>query len=60
MATIAQVFPRCNSFYDRPEARSLRNDADGIFGQGGGQLLLAPEKVDGAYTETFDGALGMA
>jgi len=39
--------------------RRLRNDDDGIFGQGGGQMVLAPTKVDAGYEASFDVALDL-
>ncbi|CAN5869923.1 hypothetical protein BH10CHL1_BH10CHL1_32470 [soil metagenome] len=40
--------------------RTLRNEGDSIFNQGGNQLLLAPTQADQGYTATFDIGLNLA
>ncbi len=39
--------------------RSIKNDQDGIFQQGGTQLLLSPTKTDQGYTAAFELGLQM-
>ena len=34
--------------------RTLRNDGDGIFREGGDQLMLQPAQTDQGYAATFD------
>ena len=40
--------------YNSRGERKLRNDDDGIFGQSGGQMMLAPSPVETGYAATFD------
>ena len=46
--------------YNARGQRTLRNDGDSIYRQGGSQLLLAPTKTDGGYSATFDIGLQMS
>jgi len=43
--------------YARREGRWLRNDQDGLFRDGGANLLLAPQPDSDGYAATFDVAL---
>jgi hypothetical protein len=40
--------------YTSKGQRTLRNDGDGIFREGGDQLLLQPTPTDEGYATTFD------
>jgi protocatechuate 3,4-dioxygenase beta subunit len=46
--------------YNAKGQRTLRNSGDGIFNQGGQQLLLAPAKAGEGYSATFDIGLQMS
>jgi protocatechuate 3,4-dioxygenase beta subunit len=52
-----QVFAQAP--YNSRGERSLRNDSDGIYGQSGGQTLLAVNPVDAGYAATFEVALDL-
>jgi len=45
--------------YNSRGQRSIRNGNDGIYGQSGADLLLAPEKTDTGYAAIFDVALDL-
>lgn len=45
--------------YNSRGQRSMRNGNDGIFGQSGGELMLAVDEMDGGYRTAFDVALDM-
>lgn len=45
--------------YNSRGERTLRNENDGIFRQGGDQLMLAVNKVETGYAATFDIALDL-
>ena len=46
--------------YSAKGRRTLRNSGDGIYNQGGSQLLLAPAKTAEDYSATFDIGLQMS
>ncbi|MEZ4679399.1 MAG: hypothetical protein R2932_34780 [Caldilineaceae bacterium] len=46
--------------YDSRGERRLRNANDGIYGQSGGQMMLAVDQADTGYQATFDVALDLA
>lgn len=46
--------------YNSRGERNLRNDDDGIFGQSGGQMMLAVNKSDTGYAATFAVALDLS
>jgi protocatechuate 3,4-dioxygenase beta subunit len=46
--------------YNTRGQRTLRNDGDSIYRQGGSQLLLAPAKAAEGYSATFDIGLQMS
>ena len=46
--------------YNTRGQRTLRNSGDGIYNQGGSQLLLAPAKAAEGYSATFDIGLQMS
>jgi protocatechuate 3,4-dioxygenase beta subunit len=46
--------------YNTRGQRTLKNDGDGIYRQGGSQLLLAPAKTAEGYSATFDIGLQMS
>jgi protocatechuate 3,4-dioxygenase beta subunit len=46
--------------YNARGQRTLRNDGDSIYRQGGSQLLLAPTKTAWGYSATFDIGLQMS
>ncbi|MEZ4733263.1 MAG: intradiol ring-cleavage dioxygenase [Caldilineaceae bacterium] len=46
--------------YNSRGARTLRNENDGIFRQGGNQLLLTVDQVDTGYAATFAVALDLS
>jgi protocatechuate 3,4-dioxygenase beta subunit len=46
--------------YNTRGRRTLRNDGDSIYQQGGSQLLLAPAKTAEGYSATFDIGLQMS
>jgi protocatechuate 3,4-dioxygenase beta subunit len=46
--------------YSAKGQRTLRNSGDGIYNQGGSQLLLAPAKTSEGYSATFDIGLQMS
>ena len=52
-----QVFAQAP--YNSRGERSLRNDSDGIYSQGGGQTLLAVSPTDTGYAATFEVALDL-
>ena len=45
--------------YARRGQRRLRNDQDGLFRQGGRQLLVVPVSSSPGYAATFDVALSL-
>ena len=53
-----QVFAKAP--YNTRGERNLRNDNDGIYGQSGGELMLALNPVDDGYETTFDVALDLS
>jgi protocatechuate 3,4-dioxygenase beta subunit len=53
-----QVFTQAP--YNAKGQRTLRNDGDSIYRQGGQQLLLAPAKAGESYSATFDIGLQMS
>ena len=46
--------------YARKGQRTLRNNGDSIYNQGGSQLLLAPTKTADGYAATFDIGIQMS
>ncbi|MEZ4656309.1 MAG: intradiol ring-cleavage dioxygenase [Caldilineaceae bacterium] len=48
-----------NAPYNTRGERKLRNADDGIYGQSGGQMLLAVNKVDAGFAAAFDVALDL-
>ncbi|WP_263971011.1 intradiol ring-cleavage dioxygenase [Leptolyngbya sp. NIES-2104] len=45
---------QAQSPYTSKEQRTVRNDRDGIFQDGGSQLLLSPTKTNQGYVATFE------
>lgn len=52
-----QVFAQAP--YNSRGERTLKNDNDGIYGQSGGQMMLAVSPVDTGYAATFDVTLDL-
>lgn len=46
--------------YNTRGERSLRNENDGIYQEGGSQLMLNPQQVETGYAATFDVALQLS
>lgn len=46
--------------YNSRGERRLRNEDDGIFGESGGQMMVAVDKVASGYAATFDIALDLS
>lgn len=51
---LTQVYTSVEPYTDKGDAGRLRNSSDGMYNQGGSQLLLDPQPSGSGYAATFN------